>query len=115
MSVEQNLSTALPRAHRDDSSGPAPVRDRRRGDRALLAGEVHGRLHDSRGSFEQRSRESLAFTDQYRAYVINYGLGRDMVAAYIEAQGEDQATRWAAMERILSEPTLPSQLAPIRR
>jgi hypothetical protein len=58
----------------------------------------------------QRAEQSLAFTEQYRSYVINYGLGRDMVAAYIEAQGPDQATRWEAMERILSEPTLPSDL-----
>lgn len=58
----------------------------------------------------QRAEQLLAFTEQYRSYVINYGLGREMVAAYIEAQGADQATRWAAMERILSEPTLPSDL-----
>ncbi|HEX8654414.1 MAG TPA: hypothetical protein VF693_04225 [Allosphingosinicella sp.] len=57
-----------------------------------------------------RAEQSIAFTEQYRSYVINYGLGRDMVAAYVEAQGPDQATRWRAMERILSEPTLPSDL-----
>jgi hypothetical protein len=57
-----------------------------------------------------RAEQLIAFTEQYRSYVINYGLGRDMVAAYIEAQGADQATRWRAMERILSEPTLPSDL-----
>jgi hypothetical protein len=60
-----------------------------------------------------RAEQSLAFVDQYRAYVINYGLGREMVAAFIEAAGPDQAARWAAMERILSEPTLPSDLAPL--
>ena len=59
----------------------------------------------------QRAGQLLAFTEQYRSYVINYGLGREMVAAYIEAQGPDQATRWRAMERILSEPTLPGDLA----
>ena len=57
-----------------------------------------------------RAEQSLAFTEQYRSYVINYGLGRDMVAAYIESQGTTPAARWAAMERILSEPTLPSDL-----
>jgi hypothetical protein len=57
-----------------------------------------------------RAEQSIAFTEQYRSYVINYGLGRDMVAAFIEAQGPDQATRWRAMERILSEPTLPGDL-----
>jgi hypothetical protein len=58
-----------------------------------------------------RAEQSIAFTDQYRAYVINYGLGRDMVARSIEAAGADPAARWAAMERLLSEPTLPADLA----
>ena len=59
-----------------------------------------------------RAEQSVAFTDQYRAYVINYGLGRDMVAAYVEAAGADPAARWARMARILSEPTLPADLLP---
>jgi hypothetical protein len=59
-----------------------------------------------------RAEQSIAFTRQYRAYVINYGLGRDMIAAAIESEG-DLAARWAAMERILSEPTLPRDLAPV--
>ena len=58
-----------------------------------------------------RATQSLDFVDQYRAYVINYGLGRDMVARYVEAAGADPAARWAAMERLLSEPTLPGDLA----
>ena len=57
-----------------------------------------------------RAEQLLAFTEQYRSYVINYGLGRDMVAAWIEAQGTSQEARWAAMRRLLSEPTLPSDL-----
>jgi hypothetical protein len=59
-----------------------------------------------------RAAQSIAFTEQYRAYVINYGLGRDMVAAYIERAGRRPAARWAAMRRILSEPTLPGDLLP---
>lgn len=58
-----------------------------------------------------RAAQSLDFVDRYRAYVINYGLGRDMVARHIEAAGADPAARWAAMERLLSEPTLPSDLS----
>jgi hypothetical protein len=57
-----------------------------------------------------RAEQSIAFTDQYRSYVINYGLGRDMVAAHIEAAGDTPEARWAAMARILSEPTLPGDL-----
>ena len=59
-----------------------------------------------------RAEQSIAFTDQYRSYVINYGLGLDMVRAYVEAAGATPAERWAAMARLLSEPTLPSDLAP---
>jgi len=58
-----------------------------------------------------RAEQSIDFTDQYRSYVINYGLGQDLVRAYIEAAGPSPAARWAAMERILSEPTLPGDLA----
>ena len=57
-----------------------------------------------------RAEQLLSFTEQYRSYVINYGLGRDMVAAYIEAAGASPEARWAAMARILSEPTLPGDL-----
>ena len=57
-----------------------------------------------------RAEQSISFTDQYRSYVINYGLGLDMVRDYIEGAGDSEAARWAAMERILSEPTLPSDL-----
>lgn len=57
-----------------------------------------------------RAEQSIAFTDQYRSYVINYGLGQDMVRAHIEAAGEDPEARWAKMARILSEPTLPQDL-----
>jgi hypothetical protein len=57
-----------------------------------------------------RADKSVAFIDQYRSYVINYGLGQDMARAYVEGAGADPAARWAAMEKILSEPTLPGDL-----
>ncbi|MGZ8359201.1 MAG: hypothetical protein ACXWUX_01665 [Allosphingosinicella sp.] len=59
---------------------------------------------------ESRAEQSIAFADQYRTYIINYGLGRDMVARHVAGAGADPAARWAAMERILSEPTLPRDL-----
>ncbi|MFL6846234.1 MAG: hypothetical protein ACJ8ER_15295 [Allosphingosinicella sp.] len=58
----------------------------------------------------QRADKSVAFIDQYRSYVINYGLGQDLVRAYVERAGPGETERWAAMEKILSEPTLPSDL-----
>jgi hypothetical protein len=57
-----------------------------------------------------RAEQSVAFTDQYRSYVINYGLGQEMVRAHVEAAGATPAQRWQAMARLLSEPTLPSDL-----
>jgi hypothetical protein len=63
---------------------------------------------------KKRAEQSTDFTEQYRSYVINYGLGQDMVRAYVEAAGPDPKARWAAMERVISEPTLPSDLL-IRR
>ena len=60
----------------------------------------------------RRAEQSVAFTDQYRTYVINYGLGEKRVAAYVEGAGTDPAARWAAMGRLLSEPTLPVNLLP---
>ena len=50
--------------------------------------------------------------DQYRSYVINYNLGKDMVAQYIDAHAAgDQGRRWAAFTELLSSPRLPSGLA----
>ena len=59
---------------------------------------------------KDRAEQLIDFTEQYRSYVINYGLGQDMVRTYIEGAGETREQRWAAMRQILSEPTLPSDL-----
>jgi hypothetical protein len=58
-----------------------------------------------------RAEQAVAFTEHYRAYVINYGLGQSMVRAAIEASGSTPAARWAAMWWILSGPTIPENLA----
>ncbi|HRD28893.1 MAG TPA: hypothetical protein PLO65_11385 [Caulobacter sp.] len=58
----------------------------------------------------KRAAQTIAFTDQYRSYVINYGLGLDMVRAYVEGAGADQDARWKAMEWVISGPTLPGDL-----
>ena len=59
-------------------------------------------LH-SRASAERRIR----FIDAYRSYIINYGLGRDMVQDWVEAQGPDH---WTTMERLLGSQILPTDL-----
>ncbi len=46
-----------------------------------------------------RAQQRVRFIDQYRSYVINYNLGKDMVARYVEAEsggGTDAARRWDA-------------------
>jgi len=61
----------------------------------------------------ERAAQRVRFVDQYGAYVINYNLGKDLVAAYIERQaGDDAARRWRAFAELLSSPRLPSGLRP---
>jgi len=60
----------------------------------------------------ERARQLTDFAKQYRSYVINYGLGLDMVRTDVEAAGPTLAARWKRMEQLLSEPTLPSDLKP---
>ena len=59
---------------------------------------------------EARAKQSIAFTKQYRSYVINYGFGQEMVRADVERAGPSPEARWKRMEQLLSEPTLPSDL-----
>ena len=58
----------------------------------------------------ERAAQMTDFNEQYRSYVINYGLGMEMVRDWIEAQGDAPVWRWKAMERLLSEPMLPGEL-----
>jgi hypothetical protein len=59
-----------------------------------------------------RAQQRVRFVDQYRSYVINYNLGKDMVAQYIDARSAgDPGARWAAFTELLSSPRLPSGLA----
>lgn len=54
-----------------------------------------------------RATQRLRFIDTYRSYIINYGLGRDVVQAWVERQGPD---RWQGMETLLSSQILPADL-----
>lgn len=54
-----------------------------------------------------KATQRLRFIDTYRSYIINYGLGRDVVQAWVEGQGGD---RWEAMETLLSSQILPADL-----
>jgi len=57
-----------------------------------------------------RAEQSVSFTDQYRSYVINYGLGEEIVRAYIERGAPDRDEIWRRFALIIGEPTLPSDL-----
>ncbi len=60
-----------------------------------------------------RAEQRVRFIDQYRSYVINYNLGKDMVRAYIERKmGRDRTPqrRWREFVALLSSPRLPSGL-----
>jgi hypothetical protein len=59
-----------------------------------------------------RSEQRVRFMDDYRSYVINYNLGKDLVRDYVERQpgAADAAQRWRAFVDLLSSPRLPSGL-----
>ncbi len=60
-----------------------------------------------------RAEQRVRFIDQYRSYVINYNLGKDMVAEHVEAGGgtpDDPAKRWDEFAKLISSPRLPSGL-----
>ena len=59
----------------------------------------------------ERAKQRVRFFDQYRSYVINYNLGKDMVAAYVErGAGGDESRRWKEFAGLMSSPRLPSGL-----
>ena len=56
-----------------------------------------------------KAAQRLRFIDTYRSYIINYGLGRDVVQAWVERQGPN---RWDGMETLLASQILPVDLLP---
>ena len=54
-----------------------------------------------------RAKQRVKFIEQYRSYVINYNLGKDLVRQYVEKRGGD---RWEVFAELLSSPRLPSGL-----
>ena len=85
--------------------------------RSYLDGQI-----DSAGAVREMSRywlstpaasaKTVRFIRDYRAYVINYNLGRDLVAAWVgRTAGADPENRWRAFGALLSAPLLPRDLA----
>jgi hypothetical protein len=78
----------------------------------FLAGRVNreetlNRLQKYGLSGRDRALQRLSFIETYRSYIINYGLGRDTVQAWVERQGPDH---WDATETLLSSQILPVDL-----
>lgn len=62
-----------------------------------------------------RAQQRTKFFDDYRSYVINYNLGKDLVKQFIEARGGSEAQpakRWEEFIGLLGSPRLPSGLRP---
>jgi hypothetical protein len=60
-----------------------------------------------------RATQRIKFFENYRSYVINYNLGQDMVAKYIESKGgtaNNSQKRWDEFTKLISSPRLPSGL-----
>jgi len=60
-----------------------------------------------------RAEQRLKFIEQYRSYVINYNLGKDLVRSYVEKKvGRDNTPqrRWREFIALLMSPRLPSGL-----
>jgi hypothetical protein len=60
-----------------------------------------------------RAKQRVRFIDQYRSYVINYNLGKDLVRHYVESRGGKDGSldkRWTEFAQLMSSPRLPSGL-----
>jgi hypothetical protein len=64
----------------------------------------------------ERAAQRVRFIERYRSYVINYNLGRDMVADYVERKaaaeqgGSGAEARWRVFGELMGSPRLPSVL-----
>ena len=72
---------------------------------AAIAASMKYRLQS-----RERAEQQVRFIDTYRSYVINYGLGQQIVGDFVERGGADAATRWQRFIGILNSPTLPEDL-----
>ncbi len=86
----------------------------------VARGYLDGRL-DSAAAQRQMQRywltgpdaaaKTLRFIDTYRSYVINYNLGRDLVADWVQrTAGDAEDDRWRVFGSLLSAPHLPRDL-----
>ncbi|HEY6101100.1 MAG TPA: hypothetical protein VIW03_16815, partial [Anaeromyxobacter sp.] len=80
-------------------------------DGKMTAGEVRAWSVRYGLATPERAKKTIAFTDAYRSYVVNYGYGEELVGKYVEARGgKDGARRWDVFVRLVCEPVLPREL-----
>jgi hypothetical protein len=62
-------------------------------------------------STPEAAAKTVRFIDTYRSYVINYNLGRDLVAGWVgRTGGATEDGRWGVFRALLSRPMLPRDL-----
>ena len=57
-----------------------------------------------------RAEQSVRFVETYRGYVLNYNLGRDLVADYVERRVAAGGDRWSVFKELLTTPVSASDL-----
>ena len=58
----------------------------------------------------ERADQSVRFIEKYRGYVLNYNIGRDLVADFIEETTSDDVSAWDAFATLLSTPLAASDI-----
>ncbi len=58
----------------------------------------------------KRAESSVKFIEQYRAYVLNYSIGEDLIADYIAHNSESHAERWVLFKQLLTQLSTASDL-----
>jgi hypothetical protein len=57
-----------------------------------------------------RAEQRVKFIEKYRAYVINYNLGEDLVREFVRSRSGAHEDPWTEFATLLSSPRLPSGL-----
>ena len=78
--------------------------------RAISREEAASQLSKYLQFSPQRAQQRLSFYDKYRSYVINYSLGEEVVASYIEEAATNEEERWTLFIDLLSTPRTASGL-----
>jgi hypothetical protein len=63
----------------------------------------------------ERAEKSVRFDERYRSYGLSYELGKDLVRAWLDANGGDATNperRWQLYQLLLASPRLPADLRP---